>query len=180
MRIKNLFKYLFRFLSLQVILTLITIYYFDNFLIWDENFKYEIYLNLIEDKNRFFPFIDDIFITVDGVLTLLIFIFLLIIYSTNFYTYVNELSFSMNRNLLGEYFQIYLLWTSYLMVSFFILRFNNLFRGSLLLFSFLIHTTINSIASCFFDLPTNRALCSLCLTSDCCCFDIIFIINFSF
>tara|TARA_B100000161_G_scaffold61682_1_gene41222 strand:- start:7542 stop:8975 length:1434 start_codon:yes stop_codon:yes gene_type:complete len=138
MRIKNLFKYLFRFLSLQVILTSITIYYFDNFLIWDENFKYEIYLNLIEDKNRFFPFIDDIFITVDGVLILLIFIFLLIIYSTNFYTYVNELSFSMNRNLLGEYFQIYLLWTSYLMVSFFILRFNNLFRGSLLLFSFLI------------------------------------------
>ncbi|GIR19916.1 hypothetical protein CM15mP35_01770 [bacterium] len=48
------------------------------------------------------------FITVDGVLILLIFIFLIIIYSTNFYTYVNELSFSMNRNLLGEYFQIYL------------------------------------------------------------------------
>ena len=138
MRIKNLFKYLFRFLSLQIILTLITIYYFDNFLIWDESFKYEIYLNLIEDKNRFFPFVDDIFITVDGVLILLIFVFLIIIYSTNFYTYVNELSFSMNRNLLGEYFQIYLLWTSYLMVSFFILRFNNLFRGSLLLFSFLI------------------------------------------
>ncbi len=88
MRIKNLFKYLFRFLSLQIILTLITIYYFDNFLIWDESFKYEIYLNLIEDKNRFFPFVDDIFITVDGVLILLIFVFLIIIYSTNFYTYV--------------------------------------------------------------------------------------------
>ena len=57
MRIKNLFKYLFRFLSLQVILTLITIYYFDNFLIWDESFKYEIYLNLIDkfpySKNMF-------------------------------------------------------------------------------------------------------------------------------
>ena len=44
----------------------------------------------------------------------------------------------MNRNLLGEYFQIYLVWTSYILVSFFILRFNNLFRGNLLLFSFLV------------------------------------------
>tara|TARA_B000000609_G_C24159316_1_gene342595 strand:+ start:240 stop:1544 length:1305 start_codon:yes stop_codon:yes gene_type:complete len=95
-------------------------------------------LNLIEDKNRFLPFVSDSLITVDGVLAGLIFLFLIIIYSTTFYTYVNELSFSMNRNLLGEYFQIYLLWTSYLLVSFFILRFNNLFRGNLLIFSFLI------------------------------------------
>tara|TARA_Y100000768_G_scaffold360166_1_gene317215 strand:- start:8275 stop:9579 length:1305 start_codon:yes stop_codon:yes gene_type:complete len=95
-------------------------------------------LNLIEDKNRFLPFVSDSLITVDGILAGLIFLFLIIIYSTTFYTYVNELSFSMNRNLLGEYFQIYLLWTSYLLVSFFILRFNNLFRGNLLIFSFLI------------------------------------------
>jgi len=137
-KINNLLKYFSRFLLLQISLTLITIFYFDNFLIWSPEFKYEIYLNLIEDKNRFLPFVSDSLITVDGVLAGLIFLFLLIIYSTTFYTYVNELSFSMNRNLLGEYFQIYLLWTSYLLVSFFILRFNNLFRGNLLIFSFLI------------------------------------------
>ena len=138
MKINNLLKYFSRFLLLQISLTLITIFYFDNFLIWSPEFKYEIYLNLIEDKNRFLPFVSDSLITVDGVLAGLIFLFLIIIYSTTFYTYVNELSFSMNRNLLGEYFQIYLLWTSYLLVSCFILRFNNLFRGNLLIFSFLI------------------------------------------
>ena len=138
MKINNILKYFSRFLLLQISLTLITIFYFDNFLIWSPEFKYEIYLNLIEDKNRFLPFVSDSLITVDGVLAGLIFLFLIIIYSTTFYTYVNELSFSMNRNLLGEYFQIYLLWTSYLLVSFFILRFNNLFRGNLLIFSFLI------------------------------------------
>jgi len=138
MRINTLLKYFFRFLILQGILTAFTIFYFDNYLIWNKEFKREIYFNLFEDKERFFPFLSDRFISVDFVLALLIFIFLLILYSTKFYTYVNELSFSMNRNIFGEYFQIYLVWTSYLMVSFFILRFNNLFRGNLLLFSFLV------------------------------------------
>ena len=138
MRINTLLKYFFRFLILQGILTAFTIFYFDNYLIWNKEFKREIYFNLFEDKERFFPFLSDRLISVDFVLALLIFIFLLILYSTKFYTYVNELSFSMNRNIFGEYFQIYLVWTSYLMVSFFILRFNNLFRGNLLLFSFLV------------------------------------------
>lgn len=138
MKIKTLVKYSFRFLILQGILTAFIIFYFDNYLIWNKEFKREIYFNLLADKERFFPFLSDSLISVDFVLTLLIFIFLIIIYSTKFYTYVNELSYSMNRNLFGEYFQIYLVWTSYLMISFFILRFNNLFRGSLLLLSFLV------------------------------------------
>jgi len=138
MNLINLAKYSFRFFLLQGILTTFTIFYFDNFLIWDDNFKLEIYLNLLEDKERFFPIINDRFISVDGVLALLIFFFLILLYSTKFYTYVNELTYSMNRNLLGEYFQIYLVWTSFIMVSFFILRFNNLFRGNLLLFSFFV------------------------------------------
>ena len=138
MKIKNLAKYSFRFLLLQGILTAFTLFYFDNFLVWDKNFKKEIYLNLLEDKERFLPIINDRLISVDAVLALLIFFFLILLYSTNFYTYVNELTYSMNRNLLGEYFQIYLVWTSYIMVSFFILRFNNLFRGNLLLFSFFV------------------------------------------
>ena len=107
--IKYLIKYVFRFLSLQAILTTITIFYFDNFLIWDSSFKEEIYYNLLQDKNRFLPFLSDSFISVDVVLILLIFVFLIILYSTNFYTYVNELTYSLNRNFLGEYFQIYLL-----------------------------------------------------------------------
>ena len=138
MNLKNLAKYSFRFFLLQGILTAFTIFYFDNFLIWSEEFKQEIYINLLEDKERFFPIVNDRFVTVDGVLAFLIFFFLIILYSTKFYTYVNELTYSMNRNLLGEYFQIYLVWTSYIMVSFFVLRFNNLFRGNLLLFSFFV------------------------------------------
>ena len=138
MNLKNLAKYSFRFFLLQGILTAFTIFYFDNFLIWNEEFKQEIYINLLKDKERFFPIINDRLITVDGVLAFLIFFFLIILYSTKFYTYVNELTYSMNRNLLGEYFQIYLVWTSYIMVSFFVLRFNNLFRGNLLLFSFFV------------------------------------------
>ena len=138
MNIKNLAKYSFRFFLLQGILTSFTIFYFDNFLIWNKEFKQEIYINLLEDKDRFFPIINDRLVTVDGVLAFLIFFFLIILYSTKFYTYVNELTYSMNRNLLGEYFQIYLLWTSYIMVCFFVLRFNNLFRGNLLLFSFFV------------------------------------------
>lgn len=138
MNLKNLAKYSFRFFLLQGILTAFTIFYFDNFLIWNEEFKQEIYINLLEDKERFFPIVNDRFVTVDGVLAFLIFFFLIILYSTKFYTYVNELTYSMNRNFLGEYFQIYLVWTSYIMVSFFVLRFNNLFRGNLLLFSFFV------------------------------------------
>lgn len=138
MSFNKLSKYLFRFLILQSTLSFVTIYFFDNYLVWNQKFKEEIYKNIIEDKNRLLPSINDDFISVDGLLIAIIFIFLIILYSTNFYTYVNELTFSMNRNLLGEFFQIYLLWTSYIFVSFFIFRFNNLFRGSLIVFSFVV------------------------------------------
>ena len=46
MNIKNLAKYSLRFLLLQGILTAFTIFYFDNYLIWDQDFKKEIYFNL--------------------------------------------------------------------------------------------------------------------------------------
>lgn len=138
MPFNKLAKYIFRFLVLQGTLSFITIYFFDNYLIWNQEFKEQIYLNIIEDKNRLLPFIGDNFISVDGLLIVIIFIFLVILYSTNFYTYVNELTFSMSRNLLGEFFQIYLLWTSYIFVSFFVFRFNNLFRGGLIIFSFVV------------------------------------------
>ena len=117
---QNLIKYFFRFILLQTILTSLTILYFDNYLISSQEFKQNIYENLVEDTERFFPFIPYELITVDSFFTIMIFFFLIILYSTKFYTYVNELSFSVNRNLLDEYFQIYLLWTSYLFMSFYV------------------------------------------------------------
>tara|TARA_A200000113_G_C8840161_1_gene346591 strand:+ start:117 stop:1550 length:1434 start_codon:yes stop_codon:yes gene_type:complete len=138
MKLINMSKYLFRFALLQTILTSLTIFYFDNFLVSNQEFKQIIYQNLVEDTQRFFPFVEFEFVTVDTFFAVLIFIFLVILYSTKFYTYVNELSFSVNRNLLDEYFQIYLLWTSYLFMSFYVFRFENVSRGYLFLFSFIV------------------------------------------
>ena len=138
MKLNNIFKYLFRFALLQTILTSLTIFYFDSYLISNQEFKQIIYQNLLEDNQRFFPLVRYEFITVDTFLSIMIFFFLIILYSTKFYTYVNELSFSVNRNLLDEYFQIYLLWTSYLFVCFYVFRFENVSRGYLFLFSFIV------------------------------------------
>ena len=138
MRLESYLKYFVRFMLLQVTLTYLTIFYFDNYLISYPEFKENIYLNLAQDAERFAPFINSEFISVDIFLGLAIFVFLIILYSTKFYTYVNELSFSINKSLIDEYLQLYLLWTSYLFATFFIFRFENISRGNLLLFSFLI------------------------------------------
>ncbi len=135
MKLNNLIKYIIRFTFLQSILTFTTIYYFDNFLISNEAFKQSIYLNLVEDTQRFLPFVNSNSISIDVVLVILIFVFLIILYSTKFYTYVNELTFSLNKNLLDEYFQLYLLWATYIFTTFYILRFENISRWYLFLFS---------------------------------------------
>ncbi len=138
MKLNNIIKYLFRFALLQTILTSLMIFYFDNFLISNQEFKQVIYENLLADTERFLPLIPYELISVDTFFVILVFIFLIILYSTKFYTYVNELSFSLNRNLLDEYFQIYLLWTSYLFACFYLFRFENVSRGYLFLFSFIV------------------------------------------
>lgn len=138
MKFSSLIKYLFRFIFLQGIITSFIIFYFDNFLISYEDFKQVIYLNLVEDSSRFLPFINIELITVDGFFAVMVFLFLIILYSTKFYTYVNELSYSINKHLLDEYFQLYLLWTSYLFAMFYIFRFENVSRGYLFILSFLI------------------------------------------
>ena len=135
MKLNNLIKYTIRFTFLQSVLTFTTIYYFDNFLISNNAYKQNIYFNLVEDIQRFLPFLDSNYISVDAILVILIFVFLIILYSTKFYTYVNELSFSLNKNLLDEYFQLYLLWTTYIFTTFYIFRFENISRGYLFLFS---------------------------------------------
>ena len=138
MKVKSIIKYFLRFVILQAILTTLLIFYFDNFLISDVEFKQIIYLNLVEDIRRFLPFINIRFVTVDLFLSLMILVFLIILYSTKFYTYVNELSFSLNRNLLDEFFQIYLLWASYLFGIFYIFRFENVSRGYTFLLTFFV------------------------------------------
>ena len=135
MKLNNLIKYIIRFIFLQSILTFTTIYYFDNFLISNNAYKQIIYLNLVEDIQRFMPFINTDLISVDAILIILVFIFLIILYSTRFYTYVNELSFSLNKNLLDEYFQLYLLWSTYIFTTFYLLRFEDISRWYLFLFS---------------------------------------------
>lgn len=138
MKFNSLIKYALRFIFLQGVLVFFISFYFDNFLISNQDFKQGIYLNLVEDITRFVPFINTELITIDAFFSIMIFVFLIILYSTKFYTYVNELSYSINKNLLDEYFQLYLLWTSYLFTIFFIFRFENVSRGYLFILSFLI------------------------------------------
>jgi lipopolysaccharide/colanic/teichoic acid biosynthesis glycosyltransferase len=138
MKLTSVIKYAVRFIFLQLFLSSFSIYFFDNFLIKDIQTKDLIYKNLIDDIDRFLPIVNSTYVTVDALIVLVIFVFLIILYSTKFYTYVNELSYSINKNLLDEYFQLYLLWTSYIFAMFFLFRFENISRGYLLLFSLIV------------------------------------------
>ena len=71
-------------------------------------------------------------------IAIFIFLFLVILYSTKFYTYVNELTFALDKKYFDEFLSIYLLWTSSIFVFFYIFRFSILSRGYLLLFTFLV------------------------------------------
>jgi len=134
----NFIKYVIRFALLQFVVTSLTIWYFDNFLVFSIEDKYQLYLNLLSDRDRFLPYIPTSIITIDAVLALIVFLFLVVLYSTKFYTYVNELDFSYEKSYLDEFFNIYLLWNSFLFSAFLIFRFSGLSRGNLLLFTFLV------------------------------------------
>ena len=138
MKLKSLIKYAIRFVFLQTIITSITIWYFDNYLIVSQESKYQIYLSLVEDRDRFYPFFPLKYVTVDTVLAFLVFIFLFTLYSTKFYTYVNELTYSFRRNYLDEFLNIYLLWCSFLFSVFLLFRIEGLYRSNLLLFTFFV------------------------------------------
>ena len=139
MNIKRLFKYLIRFLMLQITLTAVTIYYFDRFLMNEYVDGYLIIINnLLEDRDRFYPFIQNDLIKIDIYLAIFIFLFLVGLYSTKFFTYVNELTFSIDKKFFDEYLNIYLLWTSFLMTFLFIFRFSVVSRSYLFLFTFLV------------------------------------------
>lgn len=133
-----LIKYGIRFVFLQVITTFTLIWYFDNFLIVDSQQKYQIYLSLVDDWERFYPFIPLKYLTIDAVLAFLIFVFLISLYSTNFYTYVNELTYTFRKNYLDEYINIYLFWCTFLFSFFILFRIEGIFRSNLIYLTFLI------------------------------------------
>lgn len=135
---KNLTKYALRFVFILVATNTFSIWYFDNFLLIKSEDKFLLYQNLVEDWNNFYSFIPIEYVTVDSILVVLITTFIGILFSTSFYTYVNELTYTLNRNYLQEFFSIYLLWTAYIFSSFYVLRFDLLSRASLISFSVLV------------------------------------------
>ena len=134
-KLSSALKYFVRFLFLQVILTSLTIWYFDNYLVRDSEHKFELFQNLIEDRERFFMFVPFKYVTIDTSIAIFVFIFLISIYSSKFYTYVNELDYSIKGGLLDEFLNIYLIWTSFLLSFFFLLRFSGLSRGYIMLYT---------------------------------------------
>jgi len=173
MRIKEVIKYFLRFLILQIILTTTAIYYFDSFLIGDYLKGYEIIIfNLIEDRDRFYPIISNSLIKIDLYLGLLVFIFLIALYSTNFYTYVNELAFKEKKNNLEDFLSIYLLWTSFLFVFITLFRFTSVSRLYLFLFTFIVPAILvvfrnsEAISSVLGRSPSNENYLTVNLSSD--------------
>ncbi len=147
MKFSSLVKYSVRFLFLQFSLTYLTIIYFNVYLIPTKfcelcsgnSFRIQINNNLWEDRNRFFTFIPERFTEIEYFIGVFIFIFLIILYSTKFYTYVNELSYSLDRNYIDEYISIYLLWTSTFFIFITIFRVSSLIsRGYLVVFTFIV------------------------------------------
>jgi len=94
--------------------------------------------NLLEDRDRFYPFIQNEYIKIDIYIAFFIFIFLVVLYSTKFFTYVNELSFSLDKRFFDEYLNLYLLWTSSLMTFLFIFRFSVVSRFYLFIFTIIV------------------------------------------
>ena len=138
MKLKNIIKYLIRFLFLQGVISVVTIWYFDNFVFINAEHKFEIYLNLVEDRERFYNFLPLSWITIDALLVFLISIFLVILYSTKFYTYVNELDFSYENKFFDDYLMLYLMWNSFIFSSLYVFRVTGLSRANLILFSFIV------------------------------------------
>lgn len=139
MEYKKLIKYVLRFLFLQTLLTALTIYYYDNYLIAEyPDANLVVIGNLIEDRDRFYPLITNEFVKIDIYIAFFVFVFLLILYSTKFYTYVNELSFAYERQYLDNFISIYLLWSTSLMAFLTLFRFSVVSRGYLIIYTFIV------------------------------------------
>ncbi len=127
---------------LQFLITFFTIWYFDNFVFFNKEHKYNIYLKLVEDRERFYNVIPLNWITIDGLIFVLVILFLLLLYSTKFYTYVNELDFSYDNTYLDDFFMLYLMWNSYLFSALYLFRISGLSRSYLMLFTVIVPTIL--------------------------------------
>ena len=139
MKIYKLSKYFLRFLFLQGLITAITIWYFDNYLIGDyfDGFI-KIKDNLFEDRDRFYPFVTNDFIKIDFYLAFFVFVFLIILYSSKFYSYTNELMFTTSKNILDEFIPIYLVWTACFLSFLQLFRFDEVSRFHTIVLTFII------------------------------------------
>ena len=139
MGIKNYSKYFLRFLILQALITFITIWYFDKYLIGEYVSGYDIIIqNLIEDRNRFYKFIPYNLIKIDIYLAIFVFIFLIVLYSSNSYSYSNDLVITTSKGIFDEFLPIYLIWTTSYLSFLQILRFSAVSRGYLIIFTFIV------------------------------------------
>ncbi len=142
MKINNILKYFVRLMFLQFLITFFTIWYFDNFVFFSKEHKYNIYLKLVEDRERFYNIIPLSWITIDGLIFVLVILFLFLLYSTKFYTYVNELDFSYDNTYLDDFFMLYLMWNSYLFSALYLFRISGLSRSYLMLFTVIVPTIL--------------------------------------
>ncbi len=142
MKINSVLKYFVRLMFLQSLITFVTIWYFDNFVFLSDEHKYNIYLKLVEDRERFYNLVPLSWITIDGLIFVLVAIFLVLLYSTKFYTYVNELDFSYDKRYLDDFFMLYLMWNSYLFSALYLFRVSGLSRSYLMLFTIITPTIL--------------------------------------
>lgn len=138
MNIFKISKYFARFIFLQIVVSSTTIWYFDKFIFINAAQKFEIYLSIVEDRERFYSFVPLGWIKVDTLFIFLVTIFLLGIYSTKFYTYVNELDYVYDNKYLDDYFFLYLLWNSYMLSSLYVFRIIGLSRFNLIIFTLIV------------------------------------------
>ena len=142
MKFINLARYVLRFIFLQTVISFVLIWYFDKFLIINSQQKYLIYLSLVDDWNRFFSFFPLQLVTVDTVLFLIVLVFLVTLYSTKFYTYVNELTYTFRKNYFDEFLNIYLLWCTFMFSFFLLFRIDGIYRSNLIFLTFLIPSVL--------------------------------------
>lgn len=138
MKILNFTKYLMRFLFLHILISYITIWYFDKYVFFNTEQKFEVYLKLVEDHSRFYSFIPLSWVTIDGLFIVLIALFLLILYTTKFYTYVNEFDFVYENKYFDDFLILYLMWNSFTFTSLYLFRITGLLRSTLILYSIVI------------------------------------------
>ena len=138
MKINRLIKYFFRFSFLLFVISFLTIWYFDKFTFIDAEHKFNIYLNIVEDYERFYNFFPLPWITIDALFFVITFLFLILLYTSKFYTYVNELDFSYDNRYLDDYVLLYLMWNSYFFSMLYLFRIDGLSRSYLVLYTFTI------------------------------------------